>query len=174
MVTAPKLTLTSGSDGLAALDAVLDSLLTLGAKAKLIHLATCDETGHVHANTCYFAHRSVQKIIILTPPSSLHGKNLSTRPRCAAAVALEPVTLGDPIYGMQLVCDAQQLAGEDAQDAYEAYSSKFPSFRDMADSSTYVLDHFKSRFFALDVINGKLIDEVRFGREQYLEFSIAG
>jgi uncharacterized protein YhbP (UPF0306 family) len=145
--------------------------LQLATRARLAHVASVTESGSAHINACYFAPFEGDSLVILTPPSTVHAKNLAQKPECAVAISLAPDRVGDEICGVQLVCEAHKVSDGATAGPYGAYTAKFPEFGSMAPSAEFIISNFESRFYLLEIRSGKLIDERTFGRERYIEFA---
>lgn len=97
-------------------------------------LATSDAGGAAHAAPVYFAAGEGTRLYFFSDPASQHALNLAARPQAAAA--LHPlVSSWQEIRGLQLHGTVRVVPpGEEWQQAWALYQSKFPFVSALKDS----------------------------------------
>lgn len=138
----------------------------------LLTLATVDEKGDPHVNTCYFASDDKLNLYVLTPPLARHSQYAALHPECAVNIVDSRHKLGDPITGLQLSGLLSQTNPASALIAFDSYTKKHPKFLEYASDLSVVMERFESRFFKFVIEGGQLIDEPNFGAENYIRFQV--
>lgn len=154
-------------------DRVRQSLNGIFESQTLCSIATADQSGAPHINTCFFAYNSGYKLIVFTDPDALHSQNISNRADCAVNIFSSSQVVGDDLKGVQLIGKARMLHGAEAALAFKTYCIRFPIILKWAASWEMVLKGLKSRFYEITIHSGKLLDELTFGKEHYITFSIS-
>lgn len=141
---------------------------------RLLSLATVDpSTLRPHVNTCYFASLDGWRLVVLTAPSSQHGRFIGNGAPCAVNVFSSTYQVGDPIAGLQLAGGVRQCLGNAEESAaHAAYVMRHPQFGSYAPTLADIHSKFESRFYIIEITSGKLIDERSMGPEQYLSFLV--
>ena len=151
---------------------VLESLHNLLESESLCSLASVNEDGTPHINTCYFASSKEYTIYVLTPPNTKHGTNFQRTHKFALNVFQKDAIFSEPIYGVQLFGTIEQVAITSSISAFSTYTRKFKIFTEWFPEPSKMGGKLESRFFRLDLTHGKIIDENRFGSEVYVEFTV--
>lgn len=138
----------------------------------LCSIASTDSKGTPHINTCFYSFSDDFKLYIFTDPATKHSKNINARSDCAVNIFSSAQVIGDDLCGTQLFGIAKELNLVSGLSAFHNYCSRFPIILTWADSWDIVLKSFKSRFFEIQIKSGKILDEVAFGKEQYVSFEI--
>ena len=137
----------------ARLDSVARRLLRA---SPLFSLATVSAGGRAHISHMYFAWNDRFEIFWISDPSSVHSRNLATRPTAAASVYDSRQTWGKPDRGIQLFGTAGVTR---APEASRAYSRRFRGFDPEANDLPFY--RFRSRTL-------KLFDERKFGAATFV------
>lgn len=152
-------------------DSVRQGIREILRAERLLTIATVTSECTPHVNTCYFAEsESSLDIYVLTPPDTLHARNIALSGQCAANIFSSSYTVGQPIAGLQLRCHAARIEDADSARPYALYASKHPSFATFASDWQTVIRNFSSRFYVLQILGGKLIDERNFDSEESITF----
>jgi uncharacterized protein YhbP (UPF0306 family) len=115
----------------------------LGASS-LCAIATTGPRGRAHINTAYFAWTDDFEIVWLSKPRSRHSRNLVANPSAALAVYDSRPSWGGFDRGIQLFGSARESQGATAERALEAYTARFPRFRE-GRQQAYALYLFRPR-----------------------------
>ena len=95
----------------------------------VVGLATCDERGEPWAASCFYAFDPADSdLIVLTDPSTRHGRAMLARPQVAGTIAGQPGAIAK-IQGIQFSAHATLLAGDAAEAAYAFYCRRHPVAR---------------------------------------------
>jgi uncharacterized protein len=146
-----------------------ESLSAILSNSILCSLAT-NGTGGVHINTAFFAFVSDPRLdlYILTPPSTLHAQNIRENPSVALTVFESTQPWGSDLSGCQLHGRALLVEGVDSNEGFQAYTQRFPGVLEYARTREEMDQVFESRFYRISIETVKLLDERRFGKENYV------
>jgi len=164
------LELTSPDPGV-SVERIARSLTRVLNSNSLCSIATIDERGGPYINTCFYSFNDDPTIFVFTSPGTKHGRNLERNRTCAVNVFSSSSIMGEDLLGAQIHCSAVQLMAAQGLAAFQNYCSRFPTLLTWANSWDAVLKGLQSRFYALTPVSGKILDEVEFGKEMYIEFS---
>jgi len=148
------------------------SALSILDKTTLLSMATVCEDGSPYINTCFFAYDGLLRLFVLTPPATMHAKNLALQPHVAIAVFDSHQVSGAELQGLQLAATGEQAQGDVLEQALEIYSRRFPGLKASAPDVSALLSNFESRLFVLTVHSVKIFDEISFGKELWISATI--
>lgn len=149
-----------------------DGLMNALGRTTLLGLSTLNPDGSPHANTAYFGFGEGLEIVILTPPSTIHGVNLKRDNRAAFTFFDSHQEFGSDLIGLQAFGQMKEENGEQGSNAFSIYSDRFPGLKDWTKSYDDVLTKLESRFFVAKLDRIKLFDESRFGKENYITTTV--
>jgi len=153
--------------------AIADSVEAIAASTMVLSLATADAAGTPHANMAFFALGSAFDLFFVSEPGTQHGQNASARASASAAIWLPPPEYGEGLRGMQVRGACGAVVGAEAEEAFEAYRGRFPSFGgDAAARAAYLDGTGVASLYRFRVEWLRLVDEPRLGRRNYLELSV--
>ncbi len=142
----------------------------LGA-SPLCAISTTSRDGRAHVNTAYFAWTDDLGLTFLSHPSSLHCRNLRSRPSMAIAVFESKQQWGGRDRGLQLFGTCRETRGGASAAAEEVYGRRFKAYWDWkADSPEEVSE---LRFYQFTTRRLKLFDERSFPRTPWTTMSVA-
>jgi len=153
-------------------DRVLKSVMGLLNRTQLCSVATVLAGGKPHINTCFFAFDRDLRLVILTPPSTVHASAWENPCDVAVAVFDSHQVSGAELSGLQLFGHVTRSRNESEQAALLVYGERFPSFKAAAPDTDTFLRTFQSRFYLVSIERLKLFDEPAFGKEVWIEASI--
>jgi len=148
----------------------VDAILTDNS---LCTLATANEDGSPHVNTAYYAHDGQLHLYILTPPSTVHAKNLESRPAVALSVFRSDQGWGSPHRGLQLFGAAAPVGEDEHRRVFDCYSTKHPALLDLAPDAERMLEELESRFYDVQIKSLKIVDEAANGSESLISIHVS-
>ncbi|MBS2539247.1 pyridoxamine 5'-phosphate oxidase family protein [Catenulispora sp. NF23] len=152
---------------------IAESVESIAAGTMVLSLATADAAGTPHANMAFFALGNKFDLYFVSEPSTRHGQNASARAQASAAIWLPPPEFGEGLRGMQVTGECGAVVGDDAEPAFEAYRSRFPSFGgDPAVRESYLDGTGAASLYRFRVERVRLVDEPHLGRRNYVELSV--
>lgn len=155
-------------------DALVASVQKIVSTTTLISLATTNEDSSPHINTAYFAVTGIAlDLIFLSPADSQHIKNLSVRPKAAAALYPTGQPWDGEKMGLQLFGRVSHIEKSDAKAAHKSYSHAFPSYASWLDSEPKeTRDQLMKNFYVFQTAKIKVFDESQFGEEVFIEAEV--
>jgi uncharacterized protein YhbP (UPF0306 family) len=139
----------------------------------LCSLASINSDSSPHINTAYFSILNNWSLIILTQPTTIHGKNLRSNDRVALSIFDSTQPWGEPHCGLQLDGTCKLVSDEGSAAAFSSYSRRFPQFLKLCSTVTEMLSTLESRFYVVKIERVKLIDEVAYGEETHFEVDLS-
>lgn len=167
----PDLVLSSSPSHITS-EQVCDAIETILTSQQLCSIATTDTSGNPHVNACFYSYTNDLRLFIFTSPTAQHSLNIAARPTCAVNIFSSTQMMGNNLSGVQLFCRARELNITEGASAFQNYSSRHPVLLGWATSWQTVLQKFRSRFYELEVLSGKMLHEGIFGKEEYVSFAI--
>jgi uncharacterized protein YhbP (UPF0306 family) len=139
---------------------------------RLLSLATVTPEGSAHANTAFFAFQPDFRLIILSPPSTEHARNLRFNPSAAVTVFDSHQTYelrrGVQVFGSMAMLEEADEAGEAA---LRCFGGRFAEIAGTAPTYEHVLRNFHWRLFELTPTRVKVFDEALLRKDEYVEVS---
>lgn len=147
--------------------------VTASTRAILAAVPLCSVTSATPAGdpwiaSMYFSFDDLDRLFVLTAPSTVHARGWEERPAVAATVLDTSQPFQGVKAGLQIAATAHRLEGEDAAVAYASYAARFPTMRDWLPSMEAIAG-IESRFYGLTVAKVKVFDEARLGAEVWID-----
>ena len=139
----------------------------------LCSLATVNADSSPHINTAYFSILNNSSLIILTQPTTVHGRNLRSNNRVALSIFDSSQPWGEPHRGLQLDGICELVSDQNGAAAFGSYSRRHPQFLKLCSTVTEMLCTLKSRFYVVKIERVKLIDEAEYGEETQFEIDMS-
>jgi uncharacterized protein YhbP (UPF0306 family) len=147
---------------------VTQSVVAILDTCDLLALSTVTPEGKPYANTAYFAYTHALDIVIYTPPSTQHARNLEADPAAAAAIYRADQPVGADLQGLQVFGEMRKAIGSVGDAAFAAYATRFSWLAEAATSIEEADGKFESRLYVMRVDTLKLFDEPVFGKETWV------
>lgn len=148
-----------------------DSISKLFANNTDLAMATVVD-GKAYVNTVHYAFNEALDLFILTQAHTQHGINLTKNPSIAVAIWNKPEVPGSNLEGIQLFGTCKQVSALGLPEAIMVYGSRFVSFgqaiKHPQDFDKGITD---ARLYVIKSNSGKLLDEPKFGRRNYISFN---
>jgi len=151
-----------------ATGAVADSIAHLLKNEQLCALATLNEDLTPHINNAYFAQLADCDLTIWSSPKTQHCRNIERHGAVAISIFSTETSWGADVHGLQMFGEMRLATGADAARAFRAYASKYVGLTQWAKAIDDADRMFESRFYSFHTRKIKLIDERRFGKENYV------
>lgn len=145
------------------------SLLRTLADNVLCAIATVSAGGRPHVSTAYFCVSPTLELFFLSHPSSLHCRNLATRPVAAIAVFSSSQRWGGHDRGLQLFGSCGLATGDRAAEAERLYRARFPRFASWREGLSPSEVASEYRFYRFIMRRVKLLDEKTLGDALFVE-----
>lgn len=142
----------------------------------LLSLATISPSGVPHICTTYFSYSynvGSLCLYIFTSPQTDHARNVDSGPRVGISICNSQQPFGSDIKGLQLSGTCVELSLMQSIDAFNLYSIRFPELLTRAATVEAVFSDLPRRFYRIDVFDGKLLDELAFGKKVLVPFTVA-
>jgi len=149
-----------------------DSAQHILERTTLCSIATVCANGTPYANTCFFSVSNGLSLIVLTPPSTVHAKNIARQSSVAITVFDSTQVSGAELQGLQLFGTARQANDDETPECLRVYARRFPSILTAAPDTATFFRVFQSRFFIVTIDTVKIFDEPTFGKETWIIASI--
>jgi uncharacterized protein YhbP (UPF0306 family) len=154
-------------------ETVVDSIRQILNGTRLLGLATVGADGAASACNAFFAFDTRGNLYILTPPTTLHARNLAQDARLAVVVADSQQTGDGGKRGLQLRGVGRLASGAELESGLAAYRDRFPAVRDTLASETSMVESgMESRLYAISPQHFKVFDEPKFGAETWIEATV--
>ena len=149
-------------------EAVLESYRELLSREALRTMATGSENDSPHINNAFFAAVDDIDLTIWSSPTTQHSRNVIRDGNVAIAVFATRTNWGEDVHGVQIQGRMTLATGFSAAKAFRVYARKYAGLLQWAKAIEDVDRAFESRFFILQARGFRLIDEARFGKENYI------
>ncbi|MCU1411132.1 MAG: hypothetical protein JWR04_1839 [Rhodoglobus sp.] len=151
--------------------AAIGEILSL---TRLLSLATVTPSGLAHANTAFFAYQPDFRLVILSPLTTEHARNLAVNPTAAATVfdsrQTRELRRGVQVFGRMTALDGAH--GSDGDAALRCFGARFPEVAAGAPSYEHVLRNVDWRLFELVPARVKVFDEALLQKDDYVEVAL--
>jgi uncharacterized protein YhbP (UPF0306 family) len=149
------------------------SILGIAEKVTLCTMATVNADRTSHINTAYVCYDSALRFYFISDVETQHGKNIAARPSLAVALFSTEHRWGKPISGLQLFGTCRRATGLAAAKALLLYGRRFHDYAKYARSLSKAQRLAGSfRFFVFTPTSLRLVDEPRFGEENFITVGI--
>jgi len=167
-----KLEITKNENGNAENISVMESLCLLYKEQHLCSMSSVNSDKSPHINTAFYAFKGASVLYFLSEPNGLHTKNFDVRPKIAVNIAASDQKWGSELKGAQLFGTCCRVnAMKDLLEGYSLYAKRFLGFSDWIKHPQDLLSGAaETRLYKISILNGKLFDEVSFGKDSYIEF----
>ena len=153
-------------------DALRESITDLLDRHQTLAMATVMED-RSYINTLHYAYSSALDLFTVTSPFAQHSRNAETNPSVAVAVWNEPKVWGADLQGAQMFGIWQPVQPAGMAVAMDALTSHIPGFGE-AFSHPEDREGSGPKLYVISVLQVKLLDESRFGRENHLSLTVFG
>jgi uncharacterized protein YhbP (UPF0306 family) len=153
-------------------DALRESITDLLDRHQTLAMATVLED-RSYINTLHYGYSSALDLFTITSPSAQHSRNAETNPSVAVAVWNEPKVWGADLQGAQMFGVWERVQPALMAVALDALASRIPGFGE-AFKHPEDLEGSGPKLYVIRVLQVKLLDESRFGRENHLSLSVFG
>jgi uncharacterized protein YhbP (UPF0306 family) len=131
-----------------------------------------DQTAHI--NTAYFCFDDDFKFYCLTSPSTRHSENVHRNDSAAVSIFDTDQPWGEnPLRGLQIFGTCKLASGLNEEAALREYGHRFPTYLTWVNSLTKgEKDDLESKFYCFTPTSLKLLDEKRFGEENFISVKL--
>lgn len=131
------------------------------------------QVGDSYINSAHFAYNERLELIIFTHPYAEHSQNLLLNTSVAVAVWNTPPVWGLYLQGLQMFGHAAPVPTESLPQAITVYRQRFPAFGNVIHAAEdFERNITTMRLYAIQVERIKLIDELRFGKRNWITAAI--
>lgn len=144
----------------------MKSIEKIISRNKLLSMATVKEN-EPHINTAFYAYEELN-LYVLTPPETVHGKNLEQNNSVPVDIHDPRQEWTDEKKGLQIFGRAERC---ETEKAFNTYIERFPKLQRFASTGQEV-DELDSEFYKITPERIKIFDEPRFGKETWVNARI--
>lgn len=149
------------------------SIVNIIDNNKLCAIATVNEKNNSHIHTAYYSYDDKMNIYFISPLTDKHSENIKANPSVAISVWNEGDKWGEDLQGIQMYGNATVLsAGMNLIRGMSSYVQKHPDFSKIIVKPGEFKSGVLSRMFMINVYAIKLLDELEFGRRNYINVDI--
>lgn len=145
---------------------VLKSRRYILDQTALFSLATVNDDGTPHINTAFFCSQG-DELFFLSDIRSTHCQNALKRPQVAVSVFDSRQNWNADKAGIQIFGTAGVCRDKSAALAQKRYAERFPKYAAYVKSQKGRIDE-NSQFFSIRIARYKILDEKRFGEENFV------
>lgn len=144
------------------------------ASSQLMAMATVDlKNNQPNCSNAYFCFDNDLTLYFISENRAEHCRLIEECPNVMCSIYKQWETWGENLQGVQLAGRCTKLSGLDALKGLNCYAGRFSAFKLIAAAiEAYRSGTSKASVFMVRPTHGKLLDEPRFGRRNYIGFQI--
>lgn len=151
-----------------------ESLFDILKSNTLLSLASVTPDSKAHINTLFYAFDDKLKLYVITDPKSDHSKNLKKNASVAIAIFNSQLKFWkDDVKGVQLFGKCYRTPIIQLSKATTRFIKRFPVFKSLVKNpKDFAKKAVAVKIHTIEVDRIKILDEARFGEENYIEAKI--
>lgn len=141
---------------------------------RLLSLSTVNRQNAPSICTVYYAYDDKYNLYYWSEKTAEHSKNVEKNSKIALSIADTSQTWGSMLKGLKIYGIAKEARGMELMNGGKEYLKRFAKVKDlMKNIRDFNSKKFSSKLYKIEIEKAVILDEKRFGKENYQELIIS-